>query len=294
MTTELDERTKSTLDQIIGHTPELGPTPDSVGEVWTRPTHRSWLPAAAAVVTLAGVGGVALLAVRSDPPVAESNTSTVAPVSAPGSTEPSLFPVLDRIPDGFVASAYVQRVAAEPKWSEALVARVVDGTLIDAVAVIVQAVPYELSSAPGATPAEAEVFGQPALVYSAPGPGPGAELVHVTWGDGPFFLASGADPFPFLGAAGLDALTADVSDDSSESPTLSIGPLPPEFVAISQPQSRGYETISATLSVGEDNFDISVSTWNPIVGMAMAGPLRSVEIAGGRDGRSCRRHGLRT
>ena len=38
--------------------------------------------------------------------------------------------------------------------------------------------------------------------------------------------------------------------------------------------------MTATLSIGADNYDISVSTRNPVVYMSVAGPLRRIEVAG--------------
>ncbi len=261
---------------------------------------RRWLTAAAASVLVAGIAGIWATGNRNgneapvpsqEPTTASSPTSlaTTAP-SAPTNTvpagqlgaEPTAFPVLDELPAGLSATTHVDRMGdgwTTPR-TEALIARRVDGVLIDTIQLDVWAEPFDLNPMQGRTPTEDVVMGQPATVLdrsdSASSP-----MFAVAWGSGPYFIASGESPLAFLHQIEPDAIEAATMGDD-EPPQVSIGALPGDFEVIVAPQGiTGKATVFATLSIGADNYDISVHTSDPVVGMASTGrPLLSVEVNG--------------
>ncbi len=187
---------------------------------------------------------------------------------------------------GLTATASTLRVPAEDPWTEALVGRTVDGTTADTVAISVYAKPISISPAAGSPPTQTEVWGQPATVYDYGSISPADRgIIHVMWGSGPYFVASGADPLAFLAAADQSALQSSAPAVEGQPPTLTIGPLPQGFEVLVTAQPRGQETMNATLSIGQDNFDLSVATRSYVVSMAQAAALRPVDV-GGRTGRA--------
>lgn len=287
MTPERDTEIRAIFDEIVAHTPDLGPTPTHQRRIPTvdQPSRRRWASIAAASIMLAGAGGLAAVAWReAEPPTANRGSSPSSASSSPAPlvatpAEPTLFPVLDDSPAGLSITASAQRVGAEPLWTEALLGRLVDGVLTDTVTITVQSRPFDISPMPGKPPTEAEVLGETAAVFDF-GTTTGQPVVHVTWGTGPYFLATGAAPLAFLGRVTDDAFHVTDAADTDTPPELSFGALPDGFDVIAAPQTIGRERLSATLSIGADNYDISVGTRNWLVAMAQVGPLRRVEVAG--------------
>jgi hypothetical protein len=219
----------------------------------------------------------------STPTAPPTTEPSVVPLGDPGAGELTSFPVLDDVPEGLTATAYAQRTAAEDPWSEALVGRIIDDTATDLVAISVRNTPYDITPLPGRPPTTAEVFGQPASVYDYGTAPSGERIVHVRWGSGPYFLASGTDPLAFLTVVDQSALQATAPVQVDQAPTLSIGTLPGGFELLTDPQPRDHGTLTATLSIGPDNYDLSVSSRDPLVDMGQAGPLRRIDV-GGRPG----------
>src|SRR5690606_29194773 len=87
----------------------------------------------------------------------------------------------------------------------------------------------------------------------------------------------------FLHQINPDAIEATTMGDDKP-PEVSIGALPGDFEVIVAPdQITGAATLFATLSIGDDNYDVSIHTSDRVVGMASTGrPLRSVEVNGRR------------
>ncbi|HWL45067.1 MAG TPA: hypothetical protein VNQ73_19140 [Ilumatobacter sp.] len=296
MNLQLDPHVRAVFDEIVAHTPELGPPPSAglLVRTATTPARRPWLAVAAAAIAVAGVGGIALLANRptttvpaSAPPAAPTTPPTLSPTTptvpppdpvAPPA-EPTLYPVLDDVPAGLEVTTHTSRTPDEPGWTEALLGRLVDGVLVDTVMISVQSRPFTISPMYGHPPTEATVFGEPATVYDY-SENTGPAVVHVTWGSGPYFLATGADPLTFLGTATADAFLVTEGATADAPPELSFGLLPAGFDAVAAPQPIGHARLGATLSVGADNYDISVGTRNWLPNMALAGSLRPVDVAG--------------
>ncbi|MAT04746.1 MAG: hypothetical protein CL424_06860 [Acidimicrobiaceae bacterium] len=261
---------------------------------------RRWLTAAAAVVLIAGVAGIWAAGTRNSgeaPAPAEQPVITSSPApeastapSAPASTvptqqfsaEPAAFPVLDELPAGLSATTHVERMGdgwTSPR-TEALIGRRVDGVLTDTVQLAVWPGPRDVSSMQGRTPTETVVAGESASVYDYSSSG-SSPLFLVTWGTGPFFVASGEAPLAVLDQLKPDTIDATVVDDD-EPPLVSIGALPGDFEVIVEPHGiTGDATVFATLSIGADNYDISVHTSDRVLGMTASGrPLRSIEVNG--------------
>lgn len=286
MTTDLDRAIRSSLSDIIDAAPQPDDQPIRLVTVNNETsTRRPYLAVAAALVALAGVG--ALVAISNNDrtpispaaaPVTTDDTSAAGTPSVPA-VEPTLFPVLDDVPQGLSPAARVDRTDDEALWVESLIGRYVDNVLTDAVTITVQSQPFSISPMADHPPTEANVLGEPATVYDY-GANTGVSEVHVTWGSGPYFLASGAAPLAFLGAATSDTFNVAAQSDADQPPTLSFGQLPDGFEVIAPARVVGTATVTATLSIGADNYDISVSTRNPVVYMSLAGPLRRIEVAG--------------
>lgn len=220
---------------------------------------------------------------RATTPTGTAGTaSTVQPAQTrTPSAEPTSFPVLEPLPPGLSATAHVRRIADQvttPR-TEALIGRRIDGVLTDAIQIMVQTQPFDITTATDRPPTDTVVMGQPATVYNRTING-GAPQVHVTWGSGPYFVASGADPLAFFERTDHDAIRADVASNPDQPPLLTFGSLPDGFELIASPRAVGQATLIASLSIGADNYDISVSTRNPLVEMPTIGPLRSIEVAG--------------
>ena len=250
---------------------------DDNQESSNRTRRLSLLVAAGSVALLAGLVLATEMRVDEPPTILTQPSAPTAPTTP--TTAPIAFPVLDEPPPGLTVTAMVQETPPGTPRTEALVGRVIDDTLTDTVLITVQSEPLNISPRVGAPPTEAVVFDQPATVYDH-----GNNLRHVTWGSGPFFVASGTSPLVFLDQATAGTFksgngTANEKPASSEQPpSLEIGPLPDGFSLIARPAPVGHPTTAATLSIGFDNYDISVSTRNPLIDMALSGPLRRTSI----------------
>lgn len=121
--------------------------------------------------------------------------------------EPTLFPAIDEPPAGLEVTARIEAIPASSMFTETLIGRPDGAVITDSVAVTVQAEPFGISPMAGRPPTTTEVFGQPATVYDN-GVEVAIPIVHVTWGTGPYFLATGSDPVAFLSAAGPDMFAA--------------------------------------------------------------------------------------
>lgn len=208
------------------------------------------------------------------PDPAPSTTLPPPPVTL----EPTAYPTLDEVPGGLTVSAVLQQVPAGAKWTEALLGRTLDnGTIADTVTITVQTQPFKISPMPGNPPVDAQVLGQPAIVYDY-GSADSVPVVHVTWGSGPYFLASGPAPLDFLATITSDTFQVSETSLADEAPTLGFGLLPAGFEVIADPAPFGDAFTGATLSIGLDNYDISVSTRNPVVAMSQSGQLRNVVV----------------
>lgn len=293
MTQQLDPHLKAIFDEIVSHTPELGPTPTDADDLHANSAGRrsGWLTIAAATIMVAGVGAVALATTRSPvdtpaqaPSVTPSSSASPTTPSTPDAEasefpEPTLFPVLEAVPDGLSATAIAQSTPGETLWTEALIGRAVDGVLTDTVAITVQDQPFDINPMDGAPATDADVFGGPAMVYEY-GSNNGTSVTHVTWGSGPYFLASGAQPLAFLDNATADTFGVTQQSDPTQPPLLTFGQLPDSYAIVAAPRLVGHPSLSASLSIGADNYDISVGTRNPLVTMSLVGPLRSTDVTG--------------
>lgn len=276
-----DRQIMSALELLTEQTPDPGPTPNDIllrdhepSSSWRRLT-----AIAAATVAVLGLGFIVLQR--------DSGTNiAMAPGEQPVQqlAQPTAFPVLDDLPAGLSATAFVDRAGdgrTGPR-TQALIGRRVDGVLTGAVALAVQAEPPEITPMPGQMPTDVVILGQPATVYDDSDSS--ITLFTVTWGSGPYFIAQGEDPLALLDQANPDTIKATITADATEPPLVTIGALPDGFVVIVQPQAiTGGGTMSATLSIGDARYAVTVGTINPLVGMAMmsAGrPLRSIEIDG--------------
>lgn len=245
---------------------------------------RRFVAAAAAVLLIAGAGALAFTragapdtAPATPPPDTAATRSTEPVPAATRPTEPTLFPVINDPPRGLEATARIDSFPASPLWTEAVVGRLEGALISDSIAITVQAEPFDIGPMAGKPPTTTEVFAQTAQIYDY-GTRAGIPTVHVAWGTGPFYLASGADPVAFLDTAQPGTFTAVI--EGHEAPLLTIGELPDGYEIIAEPDAVGHATTSATLSIGADNYDISVSTRNPTVYMSQGGPLRPVEVNG--------------
>lgn len=267
---------------------------------------RSISPVAAAMIAVLGTaGGVWMLNQRSgSEPVASPPSSAdvaVTPTSGdptPGTQTasdalttivnlPTAFPVVDNPSDGLPVTAYASRSSAAPTYSDAVIGRRVDGRLTDLVRVTAGAE----SQPPGGFEERrsAAVMGQSATEYVVANGNDQPDFSVVTWGDGPYFDASGGDPLKLLAALSPGTITAAPAAVDGDPPTIEIGELPDGYEVIMSSASNA-DPLWAGLLVGEDNFDIWVSSRNPLAEMADAvathqygGELRSVDV-GGRPG----------
>jgi hypothetical protein len=180
-----------------------------------------------------------------------------------------------------MVTAHVQRIedgVTTPR-TEILLGRQVDGVLSDAVTITAQATPFGTSPAAGHPATASVVMGEPATVLdrsSIPG-----DRVYVLWGSGPYFLAAGADPLSLLDQLEAGAIYAVVDTGVAQPPLVGGGPLPDGVELIAGPQVIGQSATSvATLSIGSDNYDVKVSTQNPLMQMALIGPLRAIDVDG--------------
>lgn len=213
------------------------------------------------------------------PATAPPTTTDPSAPTPPGPGDPTAFPILDDVPAGLTATASARRTNPEDPWTETLIGRVVEGVVIDAVAISVSATPDAINPLPGHPPSTADVFGQPASVFdygTAPG---GDPIVHVVWGTSPYFTASGTDPLAFLSAADPSTLQVPAPIDVDQAPPLTVGALPAGYEVLTPVQPRDDETF-VTLSIGEDNFDLSVAPRDFLVNMAQAGPVRRIDVNG--------------
>ncbi len=258
--------------------------------------HRRRVALAAAVLGLVGVGGLWAASARDtvsqapaqQPSTPQTPTSATSATTAgtagdpPATLEPTAFPVVDEALRGLPVSAFVQRTGAG--WTSArtemLIARRIDGVLADAVRIEVWPEPFEVSPMQGRTPVDAVVLGQDARVFDRSQSG-GPPRFLVTWGTGPFFVASGEAPLTFLDRARPDAIGVS-SASGAQPPQIIIGSPPEGFDVIVEPQVvSGGSTTFATLSIGIDNFDINVQAGDPLLDMASSGyPLRAVDVNG--------------
>ena len=194
--------------------------------------------------------------------------------------EPTSFPVVDQTDGGVTATASVRPIqegVTTPR-TEMLLGRQVDGVLTDAVTVTAQATPFGTSPAAGRPATEATVMGESATVIDRSG-NPG-DHVYVLWGSGPYFLAAGADPLTLLEQLEVGAIHAVVDLGVDQPPLIGGWSLPGGFELIAGPQTIGHsETSVATLAIGAD-VDVSVATQNPLIQMALDGPLQSIEVNG--------------
>lgn len=256
---------------------------------------RRWMPAAAVGLVLCGIIALFALADRSpsisdEPtvPPTPTPTSAATPTLGPDSTPvatvtdaPSGFPVLEQMPAGLSATASVQRFG--DGWTssrtEALIGRDVDGALIDAVQIIAQNDPFDISSMQDRTPTQTSVMGEPATVHDRSTTN--GNLFIVEWGSDPYFVAIGEAPLVLLERVEPNAVAARSGGGSSNPPEVEIGALPLDFEVIAAPQMvTGGPTLAATLSIGADNIDVSVGTQNWLIDMAVFQPLRRVEVNG--------------
>jgi hypothetical protein len=289
--TDVAERLPRLLDELARSTPTQSEHPPFNPNVSmllddSRDAHRPRrLAAAAAVVLLIAGAGALAFARPGNPgtsPAAATPSGTAATPNDPEAdtaqrVEPTLFPAIDQPPAGWEVTARIEAIPASSMFTEALIARSDGAVITDSVAITVQAEPFEISPMAGKAPTTTEVFGKPATVYDY-GVEVAIPVVHVTWGAGPYFLATGSDPVAFLAAADSDTFAA--VSDAGAAPVLTIGELPEGYAVIAEPTVVGRATTSATLSIGADNYDISVSTRNLIGAMAQAGSLRRVEVNG--------------
>ena len=283
-------------DHAVGSPPRL----DS-GDAFESSSPRSrvlvGLAATASVTAL--IGGLVILSSRDgDPPTPATQptqvssppatTSPTAPDnSGPIKTrpspagEPTSFPVLDDPPADQTVTAHVQRIeegVTTPR-TEMLLGHRADGVLIDAVTITAQATPFGTSPAVGHPATEAIVMGEPATVLDRTSIA--GDLVYVLWGTGPYFLASGADPLTLLNQLNADAFYAVEDPGVAQPPLIDAGPLPKGYELIAGPQTLGQATTTvATLSIGNDNYDVSVSTQDPLIQMALIGTLRAIDVNG--------------
>lgn len=287
--TKLPERLPGLLDELAQSTPIDGDGSPFVPyeTMLTDHTHHTRLPRQLATVAAAGlviIGAGALALTRNGDETPASGAAAQTPTAdgnlsnaALPTHELSLFPVLDDPPLGLTVSATTESIAESPLLTEALIGRVTDSSISDTIAITVQSEPFIITAVEGRPATTTEVFGQPATVYNQ-----GIEnvipVVHVTWGSGPYYLASGPDPITFLNATAPDTFVS--TSQAGDPPELSIGSLPDEYRVIAEPHVVGHARTGATLSIGADNYDISVSTRNPIISMAQAAPLRLVDVNG--------------
>ena len=259
---------------------------------------RRWLQAAAASLVILGSAGLWFAGTDRDAeepsaPATQPRTSAIG-TGNPGagtipvqgersptlSRDPTSFPVLDDLPDGPTATAHVHQIAegVSTPYTHTLIGRLVDGTLIDAVSIVVDDIPFDTSRTAGQNATDAVVFGQPAIVIDRTDAQDGQ--VFVRWGSGPYFVAFGDDPLAFLNQVGTHVISATPGVGATEAPQLDIGTLPDGFDVIVRPQAVGQATRTATLSVGTGNYDIEVSTHNPVIDMAISGRLQAIQVNG--------------
>lgn len=198
----------------------------------------------------------------------------------PTSSGPTSFPVLDALPDGLSATAYVREIAdgVTTPGTEALIGRLVDGVLTDSVYIVTQATPFSTSAAVGHPATDAVVMGEPARVLdrsSIQG-----DHVYVLWGSGPYFLAAGADPLALLSQIAPGTISAGDAPQPAHPPQLTVRSLRDGLELIAGPQAFGQATLDATLSIGADNYDVSVSTRNKVMQMALVGTVRVTDMGG--------------
>lgn len=276
-----DRQIMSALELLVEQTPDPGPTPiDSL--LCDNKRSSNWVrPIAIAAATAAIVGG-GFIVMQSDSGTNIAMDTTEQPIPVQQPAQPTAFPVLDDLPAGLSATAFVDRVGdgrTGPR-TQALIGRRVDGVLTDAIALAVQAEPLTIAPTQGRTPVDTVILGQPATVYDDSYSS--TTLLTVTWGSGPHFFAQGKDPLALLDHANPDAIEATITADTTQPPLVTFGALPDDFEVIVKPQAIvDNAAMSATLSIGADNYEVTVSTINPLIGMAMTSdgrPLRSIDI----------------
>lgn len=286
--TKLSERLPALLDELAESTPvdrvdgSFVPLDRATPATGRDLGPRRFLAAAAACLVVGGLGSVAWALTSRDqpsepptPPAADESATTPPP--SPSRLDPTLYPVIEEPPPGLEITAYVDSIAEQPLLAEVLIGRRVDGVVSDSVTVIADLEPINPSPIEGSPPTGTEVLGQPATVVDRSSP-TGPSEVLVTWGTDPYVVAYGTDPLPFLQNAATDALSATIGADGR--PELKVGTLPEGYEVIIEPHLIGLPTLSAVLSIGADNYDISVSTRDPRMGMAAVAPVREVDVAG--------------
>jgi len=275
----LDDELRAIAHALVDGAPDVPALRDAGGSA--RGGRPRWIVMAAAA-TVAVLGAVALryaAVPREETRAVQSVVPETTPAAAEG-VGPASFPVLDPLPDGLEVTALVETgPSGEAPLTQVLVARIVNDTITDPVLISVRARPFELTPLHDTPVERVTVFGMDAETIdygSSYGMGPD---VSVSWGDGPYFLANGADPIAFLDRADPSVLEATAGTDDT-APELTIGELPADFEVVVAPQAVGPRVFGATLSVGADNYDFSVSARNPLADMALAGAVRRVDIDG--------------
>lgn len=288
-TTDRSDRLPALLDELALATPVAEDDEPFVAlttlSSGTADDHRPRrvLAAAAACLVVGGVASVAWAFTSQDQPgdpqpaPAAQAPDPATPDTPPSRLDPTLYPMIDEPPLGLPVTARSDAYPGGSLRTEALIGQRAGAVVSDTVTISVHADPIEISPMAGRPPVATEVFGQPAMSYDY-GQIDRPPLTHVTWGTGPYFVASGADPLVFFEVASADSLDATVDTDGR--PQLAIGSLPEGYEVIVEPAIVGLPMRGATLSIGLDNYDISVSANNYVTWMAEVAPLRQVDVAG--------------
>jgi hypothetical protein len=278
MSTDLDRAVRDAIGDIL----DLAPTaPDQPTDAHRTTAHRGawWAGAAAAVVIVAGVGGlIAMQRPTSDAPVeqpaASIPTAQVAPEGFPS------FPAGDPRNVGAVGAYSQFDPAALPQVSAGIVRRdgdrLVDGIIVTAYAQL----PADLASGSASTPVT--VGGETLDAYTDGGT-PAITTVVVPNAGIPVTVA-GVDPAAFLNAAGLGFVDAKFGTGPGGRVVLDVKSLPPGYEQLDPPTSFPAGARQASLHVptvgNADGAAIFVELMPAAAQWAVVAPLAPVDING--------------
>lgn len=300
MTTDLGSQFREIAEALVADAPEA-PAFGGYRELAPSAPRRRIPLSAAAAVTVLGIGGLTIAGRGGHNDPASTEVASVVPTTSPLAGDlavPTLYPVIDNLPDDAAAEWSDDRVFATDTGpnAAALIGEMNDdGGVLSTLTVragVRLGPDFERSL--GQLVEGVGVFGVAGSLYENSEAGGPAGTRTVLWGTPPeFYVAvgspylmltgqpavAGADPVEFLGAASPDFATIIVANEAGPVEMV-IGDLPNGFELLSGPQSFGgsLTSTSAILRLTPSGSFVETSTFDPLIGNV--GALDRVDING--------------